>query len=206
MPYTPVQPNFFTVDTISLAQNLLGCLLVHQHPSGITVGKIVETEAYLGAADPASHAYRGVTPRNRAMFGPPGHAYIYISYGMHRCLNVTAQPVGVGEGVLLRALQPVQGVELMASRRNIDLPSTVISQRQQPLLNLRQISNGPGKLVQAMAIDLAQYGHDLSQPPLFIAPTQDAKAQIEATPRIGITKAADRLLRFTIKGSPWVSG
>ena len=115
--YAPVEAKFFEGETVGLARRLLGCFLVHEVNEIELVGRIVEVEAYLGSRDPASHAYRGLTERNKAMFGPAGHAYIYFSYGSHYCMNVTAQPEGVGEGVLIRAIEPIHGERWMRENR-----------------------------------------------------------------------------------------
>lgn len=183
-------PEFFLQPTEEVARGLLGAELVHYLPEGRVVGIICETEAYLGESDPASHTFRGQTKRNAAMFGPPGHAYIYFIYGNHFCLNVTTQPEGIGEGVLLRGVLPTQGIELMRQRRK--------SPR-----NDRDLSNGPGKLCQAMGIGPELYGHDFRERPLqLFQPNWDLPVlqdkRIVVTPRIGISQAADRLLRFVL--------
>lgn len=191
MKYLPVDKSFFEGTTSQLACRLLGSYLVHEIGQATLVGRIVEVEAYLGSADPAAHTYRGMTERTLAMFGPPGHAYIYLSYGSHFCLNVSARPVGVGEGVLLRALEPIEGTELMAANRGGKAEGVLIS-------------NGPGKLFQAMGVTKDFYGHDLTQLPLYISKGEEVE-EVVVGPRIGISKAKDLPLRFYIKGNPFVS-
>jgi DNA-3-methyladenine glycosylase len=191
--------SFFEQETTVLARALLGTFLVHRSPEGRTVGRIVETEAYLGSADPASHAYRGRTARNAVMFGEPGHLYVYFIYGVHWCCNVVSAPVGTGEAVLLRALEPIAGLERMRARRGFDRP--------------RDLCSGPGKLVQAMGLGPGHDGIDLVRGPIgvwgrasFRAP---AGAQwnepIVTTTRVGIRRAAELPLRFYLGGNPNVS-
>jgi DNA-3-methyladenine glycosylase len=161
------------------APALLGCQLVHDTPGGCASGIIIETEAYT-QDDPASHTYRGQTPRNSAMFLASGHAYVYFTYGMHFCINVVCGPAGRGEGVLIRALQPVEGIELMQQRRKTT--------------NLRQLTNGPGKLTQALGITREQNGHDFHLPPLQLIP--DTSLPYISTPRVGISRGTETLWRF----------
>lgn len=153
----------------------------------------METEAYGGADDPASHAATraGVTDRNRAMFGPPGRAYVYRSYGVHWCMNVVTGPEGTGQAVLLRGLQPIEGADEMALRRSGRSP----------------LAAGPGRLVQALGIDGSLCGHDLSLAPLRLLPGWRVPSEaVGVSPRIGISSAADRPLRFYVVGNPGVSG
>ena len=184
--------DFFNRPTVDVARALLGCSLTHATVDGVTSGRIVEVEAYLGERDPASHAFRGQTPRNRAMFGPPGHAYIYFTYGMHYCFNVTAGPEGVGEGVLIRALEPTAGIPLMMLRRGITKPA--------------ELCNGPAKLVQAMGITIDQYGVDLSVGLLRLGLHPELPvAQICSSRRVGISQGQEHSLRFFIKDNHFVS-
>ncbi|MDO8520343.1 MAG: DNA-3-methyladenine glycosylase [Deltaproteobacteria bacterium] len=180
--------NIYKKPTITVAKALLGAYLVHETAEGKTVGKIVETEAYL-ANDPSCHGFRGETPRNRAMFGPPGHAYIYFIYGMYHCFNVVTAPVGVGEAVLIRALEPVEGLELMKKRRK----------------GKKDLAGGPGKLVIAMGITSDLNGTSLITGPLKIMPGEMKKAPIVTTARIGISSGNHLPLRFYLKGNPFVS-
>ncbi len=185
--------SFYRQDTKTVARALLGTLLVHEKAEGTTIGRIVETEAYLGINDEASHAYRGMTRRNAPMFGNPGHAYIYFIYGMYYCINVVTAQSGVGEAILLRALQPVEGISLMEKRRQV--------------LDPVKLCNGPGKLVLAMGITKDANGHNLRQKPLYIAKDKykvDEK-EIGTSTRVGITKAVLLPLRFYIKDSSYVS-
>lgn len=187
----PVLPApFYGQPTAVVAQQLLGQLLLHQTPQGWTGGIIAETEAYLGSHDPASHAYQGPTKRSQAMFGPAGTCYIYLSYGMHYCLNAVTQEEGIGEAVLIRALEPTIGISLMLQHRGLS--------------DLRQLCNGPGKLVQALAIAIAQNGDSLSKGRLTIR-RMGHTTDYTSSPRIGITRASELPLRFTLPGSPYVS-
>jgi DNA-3-methyladenine glycosylase len=191
--YRPVPAAFFSGGTIAVARALLGRILVSASPEGITAGRIVETEAYL-RDDAACHAARGETKRNRAMFGPPGRSYTYLIYGMYRCFNVVTGPEGVGEAVLIRALEPLAGLDLMARRRGTDAPKALCS--------------GPGKLVIALGIAHLPDGSDLRKGPLLVAepgPGAPPLGPIRATTRIGITKDAHLPLRFHPEGNPWVS-
>lgn len=179
------------IEPAAAARYLLGALLERTLQDGtVLAARIVEVEAYF-QEDPASHTFRGPTARNAAMFGPPGHAYIYLSYGIHWCLNVTAGPEGYGAGVLLRAVEPVRGLERMQELRG---------------RSDRELANGPGKLSRALAIGPELYGHDLRLAPLRIGNAGLLPAdQVLRTPRIGISVAQDELLRFHISGSPFVS-
>lgn len=189
---------FFQEDTVRVAEALLGKLLVHDAPAGRTVGRIVETEAYLGARDPASHSYSGPTARNASMFGPPGHAYVYFIYGVHHCFNVVTGTVGVGEAVLVRALEPVEGIALMRARRG-------------PCAD-RQLCNGPAKLVQAMGFERTHDGVDLLAGAIGLfharrfAAVPDLHARdVVQTARVGLTRAQDLPLRYYLRGNPCVS-
>jgi len=193
----PLPEAFYRRRTVSVARSLLGCVLVHDSPEGRAAGRIVETEAYLSHKDPASHAYRGQTPRNTAMFGHPGNAYIYFIYGMYYCFNVVTGPHGVGEAVLIRALEPIEGVPLMQKRRNTDVA--------------RNLCSGPGKLVLALGI-LPSHNHasllagalHVEAPEAF-GLRKCSPRKIVVAPRIGITAAADLPLRFYERGNAYVS-
>jgi DNA-3-methyladenine glycosylase len=187
--------SFYQQDTLTLSQQMLGTYLVHESEEGITAGKIVETEAYLWG-DPACHAYRRQTPMNAMMFGPAGHAYIYQIYGMHYCVNVVSSPEGVGEAVLIRALEPTEGIELMEKRRRT--------------YERKSLCSGPGKLVRAMGITRALNGTSFIDTSsvnsrLYLLPTADTSFDIITTTRIGITQGADLPYRFYIKGNPFIS-
>jgi DNA-3-methyladenine glycosylase len=181
--------SFYVRPAVEVARGLLGKVLVH----GPTAGVIVETEAYLGGADLASHSARGITDRTRVIFGPPGHAYVYFIYGMYECLNLVAEPVGQPGCVLIRALEPVAGIDLMRRRR----PAA-----RKP----EQLANGPGKLTLAMAITRLHNGVDVTRGALVVREAAaPASFAILTTPRIGITKCVDLPLRFLIAGSPFAS-
>lgn len=181
--------SFYSRATVEVARDLLGKWIVH----GETTGRIVEVEAYLGADDPSAHSAAGLTPRTRVIFGPPGHAYVYLSYGMHECLNVVTEPEGVAGCVLIRALEPVAGREQMRVRR----PAAKTD---------RDLAGGPGKLTRALAITRAHYGADLTTGGLTIQePATKSVFAIDRSPRIGITKAVELPLRFYIRGNPFVS-
>ncbi|GAB2768477.1 DNA-3-methyladenine glycosylase [Rhabdobacter roseus] len=190
-------------DTLTLAQKLLGSELVHDSPEGRTAGIIVETEAYLWG-DPACHAYRRQTTRNAAMFGPPGTLYVYLIYGMYHCVNVVSGAIGIGEAVLIRALEPTEGLDLMRARRQERY--LVAGTKSKPLSD-KELCSGPAKLVQAMGIRLAEHNFSsLTQGPLFVSsPFSAAAAEIVTTTRIGITQGADLPYRFYVKNNPFVS-
>ncbi|MFZ3320811.1 MAG: DNA-3-methyladenine glycosylase [Usitatibacter sp.] len=175
--------SFFDRDTQLVARELLGKHLVHVVGGVARIGRIVETEAYLGPHDLAAHSSRGLTPRTRVMFGPPGHAYVYLIYGMHWCMNVVTEREGHASAVLLRALEPVRGVEGR--------------------------TQGPGLVCRAMGIDKRLHGHDLVSRDFFIAdPKDDEPVRVVRRPRVGVDYAghwARRLLRFYERGNPYVS-
>lgn len=175
----------------AVAPRLLGSYFVRELNGHRLVGKIVETEAY-DQADPASHSFRGNTERNRVMFGPAGHLYVYFTYGMHYCMNVVTGPEGHGAGVLIRALEPVEGDEWMTENRGGMIGYN--------------LTNGPGKLCQALGVDRRMGGHDLRQPPLqLVLEPQLPAAAIVQTTRVGISAARDVLWRFYIRGNRYVS-
>ena len=175
--------SFFDRDPVTVARELLGTLLCHDDRGLILVGRIVETEAYLAADDPASHGYRGQTPRNAAMFGPPGCAYVYAMHRYH-CLNVVTQGEGVPSAVLLRAVEPLQGMEVMFSRRRTE--------------HYANLTSGPGKLCQAFGIDRSLDQWNLTQRRrLWLAESMsEAEIDLVVTPRIGVTSAQELPLRF----------
>jgi len=211
---------FYNRDPRTVGRELLGKLLIRREGRKLLAGRIVEDEAYLGANDPAAHAYSGMTPRNAVLFGPPGHAYVYFIYGNHYCLNVSCMPKGVGEGVLFRAMEPVLGLEAMAKARGLDLflshPSAKAAKgwgTRRPtslsVAQLRLLSSGPGRMSQALGITRARDNDkDLTSrsSDLWFADDGYRPERIAATPRIGIRKAVEQPLRFVIVGSPFVSG
>jgi DNA-3-methyladenine glycosylase len=181
--------SFYQRATIDVSRDLLGKVVVHGPTSGI----IVETEAYLGGDDLASHSAAGITDRTRVIFGPPGHAYVYLSYGIHECLNIVAETDRVPGAVLIRALEPLEGIEIMRRRR----PKARTD---------RDLTSGPGKLTRALAITRAHNGVDVTRGDLIVRTAASRKPfEIELSKRIGITKCADLPLRFTIKGNRFVS-
>jgi DNA-3-methyladenine glycosylase len=172
-----------------VARDLLGKVLRH----GDTAGIIVETEAYLGYDDLAAHSSRGVTDRTRVIFGPPGHAYVYLIYGMYECLNLVAEPAGRPGCVLIRALEPVAGIDIMRHRR----PA---ARRDE------QLASGPGKLTLALGITRAHSGTDVTRGPITVhMPAEPRAVKVVTTPRIGITQCADWPLRFYVAGNTFVS-
>lgn|SRR5579884_77770 len=184
---------FYERPVEQVARDLLGNFLVHKIGNTTLAGKIVETEAYLGVNDRAAHAWRGVTDRTRVLFGPPGHAYVYFIYGMYECLNLVAEPEGRAGCVLIRAVEPVLGIDEMRRRR----PGA---------RRLEDLASGPGKLTLAMGITRKHNGTDVTRGPLVVrAPAIREAFRIAAGPRVGITHNADWPLRFYIEGSPYVS-
>lgn len=191
----PLPRAFYDRPTLDVARDLIGKMLLRRTAEGVAGGMIVETEAYISAIDPSAHGFRGPTPRNRSMFGGPGHAYVYRSYGVHFCLNVVTEGEGVAAAVLIRAIRPQVGVELMRARRGERVAA-------------RDLARGPGRLCQALALTLADDGVDLLGSALWIAepPASDGVLPIVATPRVGITQAADWPWRFVVAGDAYVSG
>ena len=187
----PILPrSFYEATAIEVARALLGKVVVH----GPTAGMIVETEAYLGGDDLASHSARGVTDRTRVIFGPPGHAYVYFVYGMYECLNLVCEPEGRPGCVLVRALEPVAGIEIMRKRR----PAA---------RKLEDLASGPGKLTLALGITRLQNGADVTRGALVVRESVEPRTvEIAVSPRIGITQCADLPLRFFIRGNRFVSG
>lgn len=180
------------IDTETLARFLIGKVVVCETPDGVISGRIVETEAYI-IGDAASHTFRGMTPRTRPMFLERGHAYIYLNYGVSWMLNVSSEVEGIGAGVLIRALEPLEGIVLMQAHRGTE--------------KLRDLARGPGRLTQALQIGPWADGMDLcAEGPLWLAHDDHEPADIGQGVRIGITKDADRPLRFYVRGSPFLSG
>jgi len=181
--------SFYARPAIEVAKDLLGKILVH----GETAGRIVETEAYLGLADAAAHASRGRTPRTEVLFGPPGHAYVYLIYGLYECLNLVAEPEHSPGCVLIRALEPLAGIETMRRRRG-------------GITRIEQLANGPGKLTRAMGITRRQNGADVTRGSLTVHVPERAEAfQTGVSRRIGITRNPDPPLRFFIQDNSCVS-
>jgi DNA-3-methyladenine glycosylase len=190
--HPPLSRAELPVDTVSLARYLIGKILVRETAEGVASGRIVETEAYV-VGDAAGHAYRGMTPRNRSLFLERGHAYVYLAYGRAYMLNVASEPAGIGAGVLIRALEPCDGVSIMQRNRNIT--------------RLRDLARGPGRLTAALRIDLRLDGVDLCREgALWLGCGDENPGAIGQSTRIGITRDVNRLLRFYLRGSPFVSG
>jgi len=193
---------FFNRDPRRVCRELLGKVLVRREQSKLLAGRVVEVEAYMGVNDPAAHAAAGLTPRNRVLFGPPGHAYIYFIYGNHYCLNVSCMPEGKAGCVLFRALEPLAGIAEMEQARG--LAGAAANQRV-----LRLLTSGPGRLAEALGItrprdndkDLTGADSDL-----FLADDGYHPRRVLTTARVGITKAAERPLRYLIAGNEFVSG
>jgi DNA-3-methyladenine glycosylase len=180
------------IDTASLARYLIGKLLVRELPEGVVSGRIVETEAYV-IGDAAGHAYRGMTPRNRSLFLERGHAYVYLAYGSSYMLNVSSETPGIGAGVLIRALEPLEGISIMELNRGTR--------------RVRDLARGPGKLAAALRVDRRLDGLDLCREgPLWLGSDGHESGEIGRSMRIGITRDADRLLRFYLSDNPFVSG
>lgn len=191
-----LEREFYLCDGITLAKNLIGKVLVHETYEGTTKGIIVETEAYMGEIDKAAHSYKGKKEgRTNIQYGEGGYAYIYMIYGMYYCMNVVANKAEKPEAVLIRALEPLEGIELMEKRRKTD--------------KKRNLCSGPGKLCQAMNITKEEYGLDLRSSRLYIEErNEESKIEIIASKRINIDyamEAKDFLWRFTLKDSPYIS-
>ena len=189
---TPLARPELPVDTAALAHFLIGKLLMRQLPEGMASGRIVETEAYI-VGDAAGHAYGGMTPRNRSLFLERGHAYVYLAYGVSWMLNVSSETEGIGAGVLIRALEPLDGVAIMKRNRGVE--------------RLRDLARGPGRLAAALNIDRSLDGLDLCRKgPLWLARDDRDPGEIGKSVRIGISRDAERTLRFYVRASPFVSG
>ena len=203
-------PDFLENPSDVAAPLLLGCTLTRtitlNGEKHKLVARIVETEAY-DQDDPASHAFGGPSERNAAMFGPAGHLYVYVSYGMHHCCNVVCGPEGFGSGCLVRAVEPLEGVEVMRELREAGRAGKEQAERaRKHPLKLRDLTNGPGKVCAALGIDKELYGHDLTVEPLVLefAPLLPGET-IGCSPRVGISKNADAPKRFFIEGNAFVS-
>jgi DNA-3-methyladenine glycosylase len=183
-----VRPEFYARDVVAVARDLVGCTIRH----GDTAGVIVETEAY-HESEPACHAFVGLTPRTEVLFGPPGRAYMYRSYGIHAMLNAVSEVEGVGAAVLIRALEPTEGIDLMRERRGLD--------------RVEDLCSGPGKLTQALGLELHHNGADLLAGPIVFEPRPSDRPApaLVVGPRVGITKAVDLPWRFCAAGSRYVS-
>ncbi len=192
---------FFAGPSLRVAPLLLGCVLEHETPEGLVAVQLTEVEAYEGSADPASHSYRGRTARTEVMFGPPGHAYVYFTYGMHFCVNLVCRPEGTASAVLLRAGRIIEGASLAAARRLAGRPGSQVPDRD--------LARGPARLCQALGIDLARSGADVCDPaaPLRArpAPPGPPPPRVSRGPRVGVSSAADRPWRFWLTGDPTVS-
>jgi DNA-3-methyladenine glycosylase len=190
----PLHRSFYERPPLVVARDVLGRVLVHSVGRSRRAGRIVEVEAYRGAGDPASHAFRGPTARNEVMFGPAGHAYVYFTYGMHHCLNLVTGPAGRAEAVLVRAIEPLDGLEAMGRCRG-GVPR-------------ERLGRGPGCVAEALGLDLRQNGIDLTRGPLWIAdlPASLGGYRVARSPRIGIRLARERPWRLFLTGHPCVSG
>ena len=199
MKWGRIQPReFYKRSVVDVARDLLGCILVRETSRGlILAGRLVEVEAYRGdGSDPSAHSHRGPTPRNSSMFGPPGHLYAYSIYGIHTCINLVCEPEGSGSAVLIRAVEPLVGVDRMRMNRGL-----------KPDVQGPSIASGPGRLSQAFGFSLEEDGCPLHRKELCIrAPgTWSQPLTLAQGPRIGISKAIDLPYRFYAEGNPWVS-
>jgi DNA-3-methyladenine glycosylase len=198
-----VKPAFYDRPVLEVARDLIGCVISHQDCAGV----IVETEAYHDS-EPACHAFVGLTPRTETLFGPPGRAYVYRSYGVHALLNAVCEPVGVGAAVLIRALEPVSGLDHMRERRGLDSDLDRMRERRGlDAASLRQLCSGPGKLTQALGIELSDNGSDLHAGPVVFSPRPRAWRDVEVSvdTRIGISRAVELPWRFCATGSRFLS-
>ena len=193
--------DFYSRPTLKVAEDLLGKVLSHHTAKGVASGRIVEVEAYIGEDDPACHAAPGPTERNAPLYGPPGVAYVYLNYGLHHLVNAVTEQEGSPAAVLIRALEPVDGIELMRWRR-----SRARWRRGKPAPADHELCRGPGNLTMALGITLAQNKLPLTKPPLMIEDRGDRVARIKWSPRIGITVGTEHHWRCSVIGSPAVSG
>ena len=188
--------SFYLRPTLTVAKDLLGKYFVRKLGRTMLIGRIVEVEAYLGEKDPASHAYRGRTKRNEVMFKKGGHLYVYFTYGMHFCANIVTEKAGIGHAVLLRAIEPVEGIDVMRRKRGL---ATDYSDD-------RMLTNGPAKLCQAFGIGRAENGTNLLRNVIFLSEGEKIPpSHIASTTRIGITNGREKKWRFYLKGNPFVS-
>lgn len=188
--------SFYSRPTLLVAKELLGKILVRKSGKTFLAGRIVEVEAYLGSKDPASHAYRGKTKRNEVMFGPEGHLYVYFTYGMHYCANVVTGKEGVAEAVLIRAMEPLDGVGVMRKNRGLAKDS----------IDPRNLTNGPAKLCEAFGIRGSDDDTDLCGERIYVADGASVPhSSIGRSARIGITKGTEKKWRYFVKGNEWVS-
>lgn len=201
----PLSRDFYSRDPRAVSRDLLGKILVRRQQKRLLTARIVEVEAYLGQDDPAAHSACGRTPRNAALFGPPGHSYVYFIYGNHYCFNVSCLPDGEAGGVLFRALEPLSGIEEMAAARGLSISSNDHGSRTH---DLRKLTTGPGRLADAFGITREHdNGKDLTsvRSDMFIVDDGFRPRRVEVTPRIGITKAAKHPLRYIIAENKFVS-
>jgi DNA-3-methyladenine glycosylase len=203
MSWVLLSRDFFDRPVLSVAVELLGCVLAHETTDGVVAVALTEVEAYAGAVDPASHAFRGQTARNAVMFGEPGHAYVYFTYGMHFCVNLVCQPVGLAAAVLLRAGRVIEGADTAAVRRGGAASRTGLREND--------LARGPARLCRALGIDRGLNGVDVCDPasPLRLQAPPDPGgrlvSQVERGPRVGVSRAAEAPWRFWIGGEPTVS-
>jgi DNA-3-methyladenine glycosylase len=210
---TLIPRGFFARLSVPVAPDLLGCVLEHETAAGLVAVELTEVEAYTGASDPASHAYRGKTARNAVMFGPPGHAYVYFTYGMHFCVNLVCLGNGSASAVLLRAGRVIAGEELARARRTGGVRGGGEPASEGRTVSFRDLARGPARLCQALDIDLSLDGADvcIADSPLRMrwpeAGTTDRSAEIKVAsgPRVGVSRAAEVPWRFWIEGEPTVS-
>ena len=221
--FTKLPRSFYLRPTLVVAKDLLGKYFVRRISRNSLIGKIVEVEAYCGKGDPASHTYRGITGRNKVMFGEGGHLYVYFTYGMHFCANVVARKKGIGEAVLIRAVEPIWGIETMVknrSKRNAlklpsglinstsphSLPASEIPMRQAGEFRIPHLTNGPAKFCEAFSIRREQNGADLLDREIFITRGEPVTMRrIAAATRVGIREGKEKKWRFYLKGNAFVS-
>jgi DNA-3-methyladenine glycosylase len=203
----PLPAGFYARPVLEVARDLIGCVVEHRPAGGgepLTSGVIVETEAYHDS-EPACHAFVGLTPRTRVLFGPPGRVYVYRSYGIHALLNAVCEPEGIGAAVLIRALEPLAGIEAMRARRSTG--GVGMGTGEGSPMRDEELCSGPGKLTQALGIELSENGADLARGPVRIRPREAAwlEPNVVASTRIGITKAVELPWRFSVAGNRHVS-